>query len=85
MPHKDVVFHRKNDFYVGDMGEWHRATYMLNNVASDSTEAERIGKFNAKQLQLANEARNLIANAGYPSASEAIKMVNSGNILQHLI
>ena len=81
MPHQDIIFYRKNNFYVANMADWCRATYMLNNVATDSTEAERIGKFSKNQLNLAIEARNLIANAGYPSASEAIKMVNSGNLL----
>ena len=81
MPGNDVTFARKGSFYIGNINDWHNACYVTSNFAPDTTEADRIGKFSKKQLELASEARTLIANAGYPSASECIKMVNSGNLL----
>ena len=75
MPEKDVVFYQRNKIYVADFSEW-----ITPNALSFMTKEERESMFTKKQVRAAQMAGEFIRNAGFPSETEAIKMVRDGNL-----
>ena len=60
---------------MADFSEW-----ITPNALSFMTKEERESMFTKKQVRAAQMAGEFIRNAGFPSETEAIKMVRDGNL-----
>jgi hypothetical protein len=77
LPGYDLVFKKKNKFYVADMREW------LSGGPEGlifTTVRENEARFSKKQVEKARQAQELIMNSGYSSLHDAKALVNDGNI-----
>jgi hypothetical protein len=69
---REIVFERRNKLYVAKAEEF-RALVMV-------TVEEKSAQFSSKQVRKAETAYVLLKNAGYPSPSELISLINDGNV-----
>jgi hypothetical protein len=72
LPHKDIAFKRRGKLYVA---QWDEVATMMATV--QETEA----MYTKAEISRAKEAHAFIKNSGYPSADEAVKMVEHGNFI----
>ena len=75
MDDSDLVFVRRNKFYVADFSYWLKSS--KNKYAMLGAEH----MYTKKEVSRAIEAGEFIKNAGYPSRGEAIHLARDGNIM----
>jgi hypothetical protein len=68
---REIVFERRNKLYVAKAEEF-QAFVMI-------TVDEKKAQYSSEQVRKAETAYALLRNAGYPSLSELINIVNDGN------
>jgi hypothetical protein len=76
LPDRDLVFERRGDRYVGDMRDWIQS----DHYAMVTTAAENASVYTKAQVAKAEAVRDLLRNFGYPSQSEAVKLITDGNV-----
>ena len=77
MPRGDLVFHRKDKFYVADISDWAKSP-AKSVLLTSSKERER--KYTRKQVELATLAYLFAEKTGATSLSEVIRLATSGNV-----
>ena len=77
MPRGDLVFHRKDKFYVADISDWAKSP-SKSVLLTSSKERER--KYTRKQVELATLAYRFAEKTGATSLSEVIRLATSGNV-----
>jgi hypothetical protein len=81
MADRDLEFVRRNKLYVADFSEWMDPDYEeCNALLSLLTVEEKEHMYTRKEVKRAQQARDFIRNAGYPSRNEAIHLIRDGNI-----
>ena len=81
MGDRDLVFHRRDKFYVGDFSEWVHEEYQDDEVVlSGMTVAEKEHLYTRKERRKAIYAGRFIKNAGYLLEREAVAMARDGNL-----
>lgn len=71
MPEKDVEFKKEGKHYIAKWTE-------MRSI--HTTVVENEGLYTKVEIQRAKEAYDLSKNAGYPSQTEAIHLLQDGNI-----
>jgi hypothetical protein len=74
---REIVFEQRNKLYVAKAEEF-QAFVMV-------TVDEKKAQYSSEQVQKAETAYALLKNAGYPSPSELINIVNDGNVANMLV
>jgi hypothetical protein len=77
MPDEDLVFHRRDKFYVADMRAW--ADGDCGRVFVN-TEVGNESEYSKAEVVKARKARELINNSGFSSEREALALAEDGNI-----
>ena len=78
---RDLVFHRRNKIYVGDMRDWETYPQSLAQHAMVTTISQNESTLSKRELRGVQAARSIIRTAGYPTLKEAIHLVEDGNII----
>jgi hypothetical protein len=78
MDDRDLVFHRRNKFYVADMRAWECSEQ--EHMALVTSVEDNESRFTKSEVKKARMARELVVNAGFSSEQEALGLVNDGNI-----
>jgi hypothetical protein len=72
MHERDIAFERREKLYVAD---WYTEDTV---VAATVQENEML--YSRDQVKRAKEAHKFLKNSGYPSLSEAVHLLNDGNV-----
>ena len=81
LPNRDLVFERREKYYVADMSDWVTDEDLEEYAASYVVTVEQLGaSLTKKQLAGLNAARKFIASAGFPSQLEAIHLLTDENL-----
>ena len=81
LPNRDLVFKRRDKYYVADMSDWVDDEDLEEYAASYVVTVEQLeASLTKKQLAGLNAARRFIASAGFPSQLEAIHLLTDGNL-----
>lgn len=75
---EDLVFTRRNKFYVADCSAWCQQSKDV--TAHTVTVAQMEATLTKGERRRLDAARKFVANAGFPSEHEAIRMLQDGNI-----
>jgi hypothetical protein len=78
---RDLVFHRRNKIYVGDMRDWETYPQRQDAAAMVTTISQNETSLTKRELRGVEAARELIRTAGYPTPKEAIHLVEDGNVM----
>ena len=71
---RDLVFHRRNKIYVGDMRGWETYPQKQDAAAMVTTISQNESSLTKRELRGVEAARELIRTAGYPTPKEAIHL-----------
>ena len=77
MRDEDLVFHRRDKFYVADMRAWANGDSSRVFV---NTEVGNESEYSKAEVVKARKARELINNSGFSSEREALGLAEDGNI-----
>jgi hypothetical protein len=82
MNDRDLVFERRGKLYIGDFSDWINDGYQKNQqeLSLVTTTRDREHLYTKKELKGANQAKEFLKNAGFPSENEAIHLIRDGNI-----
>jgi hypothetical protein len=75
-----LTFHNRNKFYVADMSDWINEAAKTHVEAYITTVQEMEATLSKAEMARLEIARKFIANAGFPSEMEAIRLLHDGNI-----
>ena len=75
-----LTFHNRNKFYVADMSDWISEDATTHVEAYITTVEEMEATLSTAEMARLKIARRFIANAGFPSENEAIRLLHDGNI-----
>ncbi len=74
MQERDIAFERREKLYVAD---WYTET---EDTVVAVTVQENELLYSKDQVKCAKEAHEFLKNSGYPSLSEAVHLLNDGNV-----
>ena len=77
---RTLTFHNRNKFYVADMSDWIDEAATTHVEAYITTVQEMEATLSNAEMARLRIARKFIANAGFPSEIEAIRLLHDGNI-----
>lgn len=84
MNDRDLVFTRRGKLYLADFTDWINDRDFdeeeANKMSLVTTVEDRKHLYTKKELKKAEQAKEFLKNAGFPSESEAIHLVRDGNI-----
>jgi hypothetical protein len=81
MDSRDLIFHRRNKMYVGDMRDWETYPQSPNRSAMVTTTMQNEDALTKREMKGVQAARDVIRAAGYPTLKEAIHLVEDGNVI----
>jgi hypothetical protein len=85
MDHRDVIFTKRDKMYVADFSDWvvgeQQQVGALKTELSLMTVSEREGMYQRKDIPRALEAGEFLKSLGYPTQSEALRIVSDGNVM----
>jgi len=85
MDHIDVIFTKRDKMYVSDFSDWvvgeQQQVDALKTELSLMTVSEREGMYQRKDIPRALEAGEFLKSLGYPTQSEALRIVSDGNVM----
>lgn len=77
---EDLVFARRNKFYVADCSAWCQPQPDKDFTAHTVTVAQLEATLTKAERKRLDAARKFVARAGFPSEPEAVRMLQDGNI-----